>query len=304
MRYFLLLPVFILSLTFFSACGGSSSSVAENANTNSANIAANENSSTVSADEPVPAYADATVALNEGNKFLDASLYEKAVEAYKQAIALDPDLAQAHFQLGIAYGLVEKQEETVEDRLPGEEDEEDSKKKSKKKDEEKKTNSEIAFENAIKVYKKIVAKNPKDDVAFYNLGRAYNKLDEDKDAQKALQTAVKLQPDNGEYQTEYGTILMKLAQYDEAIRALKKAVELDETNLRAADLLEQAEAGKKRVDFGANQIKTQIPSQADERDTRSPRKSKTDDEPEETVKPEKTDKPKDAKPPPPAKSPK
>ena len=52
---------------------------------------------------------------------------------------------------------------------------------------------------------------------------------------------------------------MKLAQYDEAVRALKKAIEIDETNLKAADLLEQAEAGKKRVDFGANQIKSKLP---------------------------------------------
>lgn len=278
MRYFLLTTITISALVLVSACG---SSEAENMNANAnqavvTNANAPENTANVAAkkaDEPVPTFSDAAVALAEGNKYLDASENEKAIEAYKQAVTLNPDLADAHFQLGVAYGLVEKEEETVEDKLPGEVEETTTKKKSKKPVQEKKTNSDVSFENAIKVYKKITAKNPKDDAAFYNLGRAYNKLDDDKEAQKALQTAVKLQPENGEYQTEYGTILIKLAQYDEAVRALKKAVEIDEANLRAAEMLEQAEAGKKRVDFGANMIKSKLPPQEQQKETRSaPRK--------------------------------
>lgn len=299
MRYFLSTSIFVLSLALFAACGGDE---AENVNSNagSAAPAADANSSTAAAaDAPVPVYTDAATALAEGNKFLDASENEKAVEAYKQAVALDPDLAAAHFQLGIAYGLVEQAEEAVEDKLPGEEDEETLPKRGKKPAREKKTNSEIAFENAIKAYKKIVAENPKDDVAFYNLGRAYNKLDEDRDAQKALQTAVKLQPENGEYQTEYGMILIKLAQYDEAIRALKKAVEIDEANLRAEDLLTQAEAGKKRVDFGANQIKTRL-APTETRETRGSRRSR---DAEETEEPKETKEPKESRESKPSKSP-
>lgn len=296
MRYFVFTTIFISSLMSFSAC---KSGEAENLNTNQpavSNINAAENSTNTEtakkADEPVPTFTDAAVALSEGNKYLDASENEKAIEAYKQAVALNPDLADAHFQLGVAYGLVEKREEVVEDKLPGEVEEPATKKKGKKQPTEKKTNSDVSFENAIKVYKKIVAKNSKDDAAFYNLGRAYNKLDDDKEAQKALQSAVKLQPENGEYQTEYGTILIKLAQYDEAIRALKKAVELDEANLRAAEMLEQAEAGKKRVDFGANQIKSRNPQQEEQRETRSaPRRTRE------------TGKSEDAPPPPPKTTP-
>lgn len=277
MRYFLFTTVFASLMVLSSACGGSAENNNVNANQNvTINVNTPENTANVAVkkvDEPVPTFSDAPTALAEGNKYLDASENEKAIEAYKQAVALDPELAEAHFQLGVAYALVEKEEEVVEDKLPGEE-EETPQKKGKKPVKEKKTNSETSFENAIKVYKKITAKNPKDDAAFYNLGRAYNKLDEDKEAQKALQTAVKLQPDNGEYQTEYGTILIKLAQYDEAVRALKKAIEIDEANLKAADLLEQAEAGKKRVDFGANQIKSKLPPPVEEsRETRNPRRA-------------------------------
>ncbi len=290
MRYFLFTTVFASAMILSAACGGGD---AENANVNAnqsvtTNANASENTANVAVkkvDEPVPTFTDAPTALTEGNKYLDASENEKAIEAYKQAVALDPNLAEAHFQLGVAYGLVEKEEETVEDKLPGEV-EETPQKKGKKQVKEKKTNSDISFENAVKLYKKITAKNPKDDAAFYNLGRAYNKLDDDKEAQKALQTAVKLQPDNGEYQTEYGAILMKLAQYDEAVRALKKAVEIDEMNLKAADLLEQAEAGKKRVDFGANQIKSKLPPLVEEpRETKSPRRSNEPPKPKPSVAP-------------------
>ena len=97
----------------FSACGNGAAenvnqiAVAENANDNTANINAANNK----ADEPVPTFTDAAVALSEGNKYLDTSENEKAIEAYKQAVALDPDLAEAHFQLGVAYALVEKEEE-------------------------------------------------------------------------------------------------------------------------------------------------------------------------------------------------
>ena len=73
-----------------------------------------------------------------------------------------------------------------------------------------------------------------------------------------MQTAVKLKPEDGDYQTELGEIYINLAQYDEAVRALKKALEIDENNLIAEDLLEQAQAGKKRVDFGANMIKQKV----------------------------------------------
>ncbi len=285
MRYFLSIFLLGLSIMLFSACGNGEAenvnqiAVVENSNDNTANINAADNK----ADEPVPTFTDAAVALSEGNKYLDASENEKAIEAYKQAVALDPNLAEAHFQLGVAYALVEKEEEVVEDKLPGEV-EENTNKKSKKPVKEKKSNSDVAFENAIKLYKKIVAKNPKDDSAFYNLGRAYNKLDEDKDAQKALQSAVKLQPENGEYQTEFGMILIKLAQYGEAIRALKKAIEIDETNLRAEELLEQAQAGKKRVDFGANMISPRL-TPVESKEPRSSRRSKEPKESKESPEP-------------------
>lgn len=209
---------------------------------------------------PMPAFTNADEALAEGKKQLDELETEKAIEALTQATKLNPDLAEAYFNLGIAYALAEKDE--AEKVLTQVETEPTPKPvKTKKNAPPVRTkNSEKAFENAVKAYKKILAKNKTDDVAHFNLARSYNKLEEDEDALKAIKEAVKLKPDDYEYQMELGVIQMKLAQYEEAVAALKKVLKLDPENLQASDLLEKAEAGQKRVDFG-NKPKPQQPNQ-------------------------------------------
>jgi tetratricopeptide (TPR) repeat protein len=201
----------------------------------------NENTAPVS--QPLQQYSDAAVALADGIKFLDTGEIDNALDALSQAVKLDPYLAEAWFRLGIAYALVEKRDQERE-MVREEEDNSDPKKPTK-------TNSEKAFEKAVATYKKIVAANDQDHLSYYNLGRAYNKLNEDEDAAKALKQAVKLNPEDTEYQTELGSILIKLAQYHEAIQPLKKAIELDPDNIRAQELLEDAEAGRKRINYSS-----------------------------------------------------
>ena len=184
---------------------------------------------------------DANQALAIGNDLLENNETEKAIDAFLRATELDPDLAEAWFQLGIAYGLIEKEQQL--------EAEADANVTSDNTQKASRTNSEKAFKKAIEAYKKILAGNPDDDVALYNMGRAYNKLNQDEEAAKALKQAVRIKPDDTDYQTELGAILIKLAQYREAILPLRKALELDPENSRAADLLDDAEAGRSRIDY-------------------------------------------------------
>jgi tetratricopeptide (TPR) repeat protein len=223
-RSFLLLIFSICALSL--ACWRSSIDTPANGNANSA--------------APFADITDANQAMELGNQLFENNETEKAIDAYLRATEIDPELADAWFKLGIAYGLIEKQQELdaqSDVNAPG-----DTQKGGR-------TNSEKAFRKAVEAYKKLLAINPDDDAALFNLGRSYNKLNEDEEAAKAVRQAVKLKPDNSEYQTELGAILIKLAQYHEAIPPLKKALELDPDNSRAADLLDDAEAGRNRVDY-------------------------------------------------------
>jgi tetratricopeptide (TPR) repeat protein len=244
----------ILSLTvsiiFQFSCKSASSENSNTANSNS-NLSIQANNQTQ--DEPLPAFTDANTALAEGKRLLDTDKTEKSIEAFQQAIKLNPNLAEAHFQLGIAYALLEDEQPVVE---TDEESTSNSSKKTKKKGGKEEilplTRSQKAFQSAAEIYEKITEENPKDDAAFFNLGRSYNKLNKDEEAAKVFKQAVKLKPDDADYQFELGEILIKLSQYDEAIVALKKAKSLDPGNLQIDDALEKAEAGERRIKFGVS----------------------------------------------------
>lgn len=207
----------------------------------------NTNQTAETAETPLPEFTDANEALTVGTKLFDDGKTELAIQAFQQAVKLNPDLAEAYFKMGIAYALVESMAKNTAAPMTTEEATPEANSNGQKK--EPKTNSEKAFANAVKAYNKVVDQNPKDDVAWFNLGRAHSKLNEDEDAEKALKQAVKLKPDDTEYQTELGDILNKLAKYAEAVAALKKAIEIDPDNITAQERLEDAEAGLRRVDY-------------------------------------------------------
>ena len=206
---------------------------------------------------PLPEFTNAGDALAAGSKLLDDGETERAIEVLSQAVKLDPDLAEGHFKRGIAYALIEARD----DAAPAETPPPSTKGKRPR---EIKTNSEKSFEKAVAAYKKMLAGNDDDDIAHFNLGLAYNKLNEDEDAAKSLKEAVNLKPDNTEYQTELGSILIKLARYNEAVPALKKALELDASNAKAEQLLENAQAGRKRINFTTAKKDDKKPSKPDD----------------------------------------
>lgn len=222
----------LVVIFLFAAIGAGCSKKAANTD-----ASANANST---GETQYAAITDPMQALAEGKRLLDENQTDLAIAALKQAIKLNPDLAEAHFQLGIAYALVDMQKEQSGEPIQY---------ASNTKEGGLKTLSEAAFEKAVEAYKKWLAANPKDDAGHYDLGRTYAKLRKDEEAEDAFRQAVKLKPDDSEYQTELGAILIKLAKYREAIEPLKKAIEIDPSNVRAQDLLEDAEAGRQRLDY-------------------------------------------------------
>jgi Flp pilus assembly protein TadD len=272
--------ILILIVSSVSSCGlfRKSATTDEQANANTA------------AAPSYPVFTDPNEALAEGKRLLDENQTEAAIDALHQAVKLNPDLAEAWFHLGIAYSLQELQMaqngETVQQP-------------ANNKGERVKPNSELAFEHAVQTYKKWIEANPKDDSAFYNLGRTYSKLMKDDEAEDAFRKAVDLKPDDSDYQMELGAILIKLAKYREAIDPLKKAVELDPTNERAQELLEDAEAGRQRLDYippkNANAANSVSNSSSSNSNTNSNSSSNSNSVPRPT---ESNTKPKDIKKPP------
>jgi tetratricopeptide (TPR) repeat protein len=189
----------------------------------------------------VSEYQDAAQALADGTRFLDDDEVEKAIAALLQAVKLDPDLAEAYFNLGVAYALVEMRDSLDPERaLPIGSNTDDTNKRP---------NSAIAFEKAAEAYERIIKREPENYQAHFSLGLSYNKLNKDREAARAFRQAVRLNPEDAQYQTELGKILIKLAEYREAIGPLKKALELDPENVEAEELLSDAEAGRSRVDY-------------------------------------------------------
>src|SRR5258708_38277525 len=68
-----------------------------------------ESTENANAESPFADITDANVALAEGNRLMDENQTEMAIEAYRQAVKLNPDLAEGWFQLGIADSLLELQ---------------------------------------------------------------------------------------------------------------------------------------------------------------------------------------------------
>ncbi len=197
---------------------------------------------TVATVSPFAEMTDANAAFAEGNRLFDDNQTELAIEAYKRAVEINPDFAEAYFKMGIAFALIEKEamRTGTGEIVPGE---------TTAGNKTVKPNSEKMFEKAVAAYRKLIRDSPDDAVSHFNLGRAYNKLNKDEEAEKSFETAVKLKPDEVEYLSELGSARIKLAKYHEALVPLKKALELDPENAEAEELLEDAQAGAKRVDY-------------------------------------------------------
>ena len=113
-KVFLMIFSTVLAFSQFGCGGNTPANNSSNVQTPSATpTATNQNTNVANAntvvkqeDVPVPTFTDAETAFIEGNKYLDADEIEKSIEAFKQAVKLNPDLAEAYFKLGIAYALL------------------------------------------------------------------------------------------------------------------------------------------------------------------------------------------------------
>jgi len=165
--------------------------------------------------------SEAKVLLEQGKQLYRNDEDSKAVEAFLQAIKIDPDLAEPYFRLGLGYEALNKAVE-----------------------------AEDSYKKAVEAYKKYLDQNPKDAEAHYNLGQTYAGLRLYSEAVREYRQATKLKSDDSDIYCDLGLALTKLAQYDEAAAAFSKSLEIDPENYRAEDGLAEAKEGVQRIQAG------------------------------------------------------
>lgn len=170
-----------------------------------------------------PEPAQARSLLEKGKLLYRDDQDSEAAEAFKQAIAADPTLAEAHFRLGLAYDALNKAEE-----------------------------AENEYKKAVESYKKYFGneENENDAEAHYDLGQTYAGLHQYSDAIREFRLAARVRSDDADIYYDLGMAHTKLAQYSEAAAAFSKSLEIDPENYRAQDALDEAREGVKRIAAG------------------------------------------------------
>ncbi len=132
-----------------------------------------------------------------GVKYGDSGRHKDAIEAYKQAIKINPDNSVIHYNLGITYGELGRYKDAIE-----------------------------AFKQAIRI---------KPDYAeiHYNLGVSYFMLSRYKDAIKAYKQAIRIEPDYAKAHYNLGITCFKLARDKDAIEAYKQAIKINPDDAKA-----------------------------------------------------------------------
>ena len=159
--------------------------------------------------------------LDKGKELYRNDQDADAVLAFQEAVRLDPDLAEAHFRLGLGYESIGKRDE-----------------------------AEAEYKKAVAAYKKYFESNENDPEAHYALGQTYANLGQFSEAIRQYKEATKLKEDDPDMFYDLGMAYTKLAQYDAAAAAFSKSLEIDPDNYRAQDGLDEAKEGIKRIRVG------------------------------------------------------
>jgi Flp pilus assembly protein TadD len=159
--------------------------------------------------------------LEKGKELYRNDQDAESVLAFQEAVRLDPNLAEAHFRLGLGYESLGKREE-----------------------------AESEFKKAIAAYKKYLEEHHDDIEAHYDLGQTYAGLGQYSEAIREYREAAKLKEDDPDIYYDLGVAYTKLAQYDAAAAAFSKSLEIDPDNYRAQDGLDDAKEGIQRIRAG------------------------------------------------------
>ena len=166
--------------------------------------------SALSADTQKSKRAMAERSYSQGVAQLSRDDYQRAVPFFERATDLDPNYAEAWYQVGFAYGVLGR------------------------------------HQDALKASKQAAKLRPEWPETYVNIGASSYALGQYKDAAEAYKTAIRLDDDNPDTQYAYGLTLNKLNKGDEEILAYKRALNIKPDHANALDKLGQAYLKKKR----------------------------------------------------------
>jgi Flp pilus assembly protein TadD len=175
--------------------------------------------------------------LDKGKELYINDQDAEAVLALQEAVRLDPDLAEAHFRLGLGYESLGKRDE-----------------------------AEAEYKKAVEAYKKYFEENENDNdaEAHYAFGQTYANLGQFSEAIRQYKEATKLKEDDPDMFYDLGVAYTKLAQYDAAAAAFSKSLEIDPDYYRAQDALDEAKEGSKRIRVGRKHAEDLLKKQKEE----------------------------------------
>ena len=129
--------------------------------------------------------------LTEGNKYFFGGDYNQAIEYYQKVLQLNPNLAEAYYNLGLAYGSLGQ------------------------------------YQKAIEYFQKSIQLDPNLAEAYYFLGNAYVRLGQYQQAIEYYQKSLQLNPNDASAYNNLGLAYRKIGQYQKAIEYCQKALQLD-----------------------------------------------------------------------------
>ncbi len=183
----------------------------------------------------------ATSALSAGMTLYSQKKYTQAAQAFKQASAMNPALAQAYTYLGYTQIQQGKQQDAVKSltlslKVDKTQDQVYSDLANLYIDMKQPANAEKTLQNAIK-------QNNQNTPAYYTLGQLQAQRGDYVDAEKQFRQVIKLEPKDANGYYALGMALDGQGRYSEAITQLNKATSLKQNFVAAISELGKAYAG-------------------------------------------------------------
>jgi tetratricopeptide (TPR) repeat protein len=167
-----------------------------------------------------------------GDKYSDAKDYDRAIEAYKKAISLQPS-SDAYNELGLAYMALKQYANGVAAFQQGI--------RLKPDDPTLRLNLGYVYiqmkqyENAISSLREAIRLKPDYAFAINGLGLAYHGLEQYSEAVAAFQQAVRLAPNEAPYLSNLGRTYVEMGRKEEAIQVRQALQKLDPGGAKKLD---------------------------------------------------------------------